>query len=369
MDYTTKPIIYTGKTLMTLNLAERHYSHIYYNNKEIYRLTDIEINPNKKYSLYYTSFYTESEELYAFYTLQEIVETKQQPRKKEKHNMENTIYTLKQTQQIINENPYTVDLDLQEITEILNSTDNTRKFKITTKLNTEDYSSPAIDYYITEIQQPRKKENQNMENKQILKDLTISANRIKKANYNKYGTYQNYLTEESTANKLKEMYTKEQLNQIKKAYLIINQVKLNLANNRQDKLDKAYGKEETHISELSTEQLEHIKKQQDKKRKGEQYPKKGKNQNHNQITQSGNPTKGEKINMENNQIYTGINLITINPITKPNLGIQFQDKWYNTITELEHILEPDTTYNLQYITDYDSDTQQTEKYYIIKEVK
>ena len=74
-------------------------------------------------------------------------------------------------------------------------------------------------------------------------------------------------------------------------------------------------------------------------------------------------------NFNNNQIYTGINLITINPITKPNLGIQFQDKWYNTITELEHILEPDTTYNLQYITDYDSDTQQTEKYYIIKEVK
>ena len=63
------------------------------------------------------------------------------------------------------------------------------------------------------------------------------------------------------------MYTKEQLKQIKKAYLIINQVKLNLANNRQDKLDKAYGKEETHISELSTEQLEHIKKQQDKQRK------------------------------------------------------------------------------------------------------
>ena len=59
------------------------------------------------------------------------------------------------------------------------------------------------------------------------------------------------------------------------------------------------------------------------------------------------------INLQTNQIYTGINLITINPITKPNLGIQFQDKWYNTITELEHILEPDTTYNLQYITDYD----------------
>lgn len=75
------------------------------------------------------------------------------------------------------------------------------------------------------------------------------------------------------------------------------------------------------------------------------------------------------INLQTNQIYTGINLIIINPITKPNLGIQFQDKWYHTITELENILEPDTTYNLQYITDYDSDTQQTENYYIIKEVK
>ena len=80
--------------------------------------------------------------------------------------------------------------------------------------------------------------------------------------------------------------------------------------------------------------------------------------------------KEVKINMETKPIiYTGEKLITINPITKPNLGIQFQDNWYNTITELENILEPDTTYNLQYITDYDSDTQQTEKYYIIKEVK
>ena len=104
-----------------------------------------------------------------------------------------------------------------------------------------------------------------MENKQILKDLTISANRIKKAKYNKYGTYQNYLTEETTATKLKEMYTQEQLKQIKKAYLIINQVKLNLANNRQDKLDKAYGKEETHISELPTEVLEELNKKQQRK--------------------------------------------------------------------------------------------------------
>lgn len=63
----------------------------------------------------------------------------------------NKMYTLKETQQIIISNPYTINLDLQEETEILNSKDNTRKFKITTKLNTEDYSYPATDYYIIEI--------------------------------------------------------------------------------------------------------------------------------------------------------------------------------------------------------------------------
>ena len=63
----------------------------------------------------------------------------------------NKMYTLKETQQIIKENPYTINLDRLEETEILNSKDNTRKFTITTELNTEDYSYPAIDYYITEI--------------------------------------------------------------------------------------------------------------------------------------------------------------------------------------------------------------------------
>jgi hypothetical protein len=66
------------------------------------------------------------------------------------------MYTLKETQQIIRENPYTIMFPtkeytlLEDIMEILESTDNTRTFTITSKLNTEDYSYPATDYYITE---------------------------------------------------------------------------------------------------------------------------------------------------------------------------------------------------------------------------
>lgn len=66
------------------------------------------------------------------------------------------VYTLKETQQIIRENPYTIRFrteeptDLDNIMDILESTDNTRKFTITTWLNTEDYPCPAVDYYITE---------------------------------------------------------------------------------------------------------------------------------------------------------------------------------------------------------------------------
>lgn len=63
---------------------------------------------------------------------------------------EDNMYTLKETQQLIKENPYTCNLDQQEQTEILESTDNTRTFTITSELNTEDYPYPAIDYNIIE---------------------------------------------------------------------------------------------------------------------------------------------------------------------------------------------------------------------------
>lgn len=194
-----------------------------------------------------------------------------------------------------------------------------------------------------------------MENKQIIKDLTISVNRIKKARYTKHKQYQHYLQEVDTITILNTEFTKEQLQKIHQAYNIINQAKLRIAN----------AKPATSKSE---------------KKKGKQQPlptsEEITNLEDNYETEYYTPLDITDVldqedidNLNNNQIYTGINLITINPITKPNLGIQFQDKWYNTITELENILEPDTTYNLQYITDYDSDTQQTEKYYIIKEVK
>ena len=81
---------------------------------------------------------------------------------------ENTMYTLKETQQIISENPYTIKFPtkectrLEDIIEILESKDNTRKFTITSWLNTSDYPCAAEDYYITEI--PKKGE-QTMQDK------------------------------------------------------------------------------------------------------------------------------------------------------------------------------------------------------------
>ena len=82
-----------------------------------------------------------------------------------------TMYTLKQTQQIIKENPYTCNLDEQEQTEILNSKDNTRTFTITSELNTEDYSYPAIDYNITEIPNQKKGVNNMIEKENKLLQL------------------------------------------------------------------------------------------------------------------------------------------------------------------------------------------------------
>ncbi len=76
--------------------------------------------------------------------------TKQNTNLNQNRKEEQNMYTLKQTQQIITENPFTVMLTAEEITDILNSTDNTRTFTITTKINTEDYSYTATDYYITE---------------------------------------------------------------------------------------------------------------------------------------------------------------------------------------------------------------------------
>lgn len=84
----------------------------------------------------------------------------------------NNMYTLEQTKQIIKYNPYIENLNEEDIQEILDSTDNTRKFKITSKLNTnnyqydtedyqydtEDYSSPTTEYTITEIPNQKKGE-------------------------------------------------------------------------------------------------------------------------------------------------------------------------------------------------------------------
>lgn len=72
---------------------------------------------------------------------------------------ETKLYTLEETQQIIKENPYTciilpikVDIDeYEELQEILDSTDNTREFKITSWLNIGDYPCKEREYYITEL--------------------------------------------------------------------------------------------------------------------------------------------------------------------------------------------------------------------------
>ena len=84
---------------------------------------------------------------------------------------EQTMYTLKETQQIIRENPYTIRFTTTEeytsveyIMDILESKDNTRKFTITSWLNTEDYTCPATDYCITEVTDQKKGE-QTMQDK------------------------------------------------------------------------------------------------------------------------------------------------------------------------------------------------------------
>ena len=124
----------------------------------------------------------------------------------------------------------------------------------------------------------RKKEK-NMENKQIIKDLTISVNRIKKARYTKHKQYQNYLQEVDTITILNTEFTKEQLQNIHQAYNIINQAKLKIANakptkaqQREQQLNKAYGTNKPHTSELPTETIETIKKKQENQIQPEKQP-------------------------------------------------------------------------------------------------
>ena len=87
------------------------------------------------------------------------------------------MYTLKETQQIIKENPYTIMFPtkeytlLEDIMEILENTDNTRTSTITSKLNTEDYSYPAKDYNITEIPNQKKGVNNMIEKENKLLQL------------------------------------------------------------------------------------------------------------------------------------------------------------------------------------------------------
>ena len=58
-------------------------------------------------------------------------------------------YSLKQTQTLIKKYPHTALTSLptiQELEDIINSTDNTRIFNINITFNTEDYITPTIDY-------------------------------------------------------------------------------------------------------------------------------------------------------------------------------------------------------------------------------
>lgn len=61
------------------------------------------------------------------------------------------MYTLEEIKQIIKEKPHAYFLNYEDLQEVLDSTDNTRRFKITSWLNTQDYMIPTTDYYITEL--------------------------------------------------------------------------------------------------------------------------------------------------------------------------------------------------------------------------
>lgn len=118
-----------------------------------------------------------------------------------------------------------------------------------------------------------KKGGTTMQSKQIILDLTISINRIKKVNYNRTHKYQNYIQETDTTQILNKHFTTEEKLQILKAYNIINntKIKINKITQQEAKLQQAYG-DKPHISELPTTTIEYIKKQQENKINPEKQP-------------------------------------------------------------------------------------------------
>lgn len=88
----------------------------------------------------------------------------------------------------------------------------------------------------------------------IVKDITISVNRIKKSNLTKYGKYQQFISEQDTKNYLNNL-TKEQKLALLNAYQLIQDTKLqfNKHTQTQTKLNKAYGSTDPnfHPSELN----------------------------------------------------------------------------------------------------------------------
>ena len=185
-------------------------------------------------------------------------------------------------------------------------------------------------------------------NQQMIKDLTYSANKIKKAiaQNNDYKTYTQYLSTDTTAEQLKTIFTKQQLENIYKAYHIINQAKYKLATakpTRSQKLNNAYGKEDKHPSEYT---------QPETKQKTQPHK-----------------TNNNIQSIKPKDTYTGKQLQYINPCKLNTLGIEFQQEYYNQIKDLKHLLKDTSTYKVEYISHYLPDENQTETYYEIKEIK
>lgn len=124
---------------------------------------------------------------------------------------------------------------------------------------------------VTQKTNTQKKGGQTMTHKEALKEFILDYNRYQeyRANNNKGFRFIN-----------KEQYTdwvstltKDELDLLTKTYLIQRKFQEQLRNyiTKEDKLNKAYGKEDIHPSELPTEQLEQLKAKQQKKEEFKQY--------------------------------------------------------------------------------------------------
>ena len=89
----------------------------------------------------------------------------------------------------------------------------------------------------------------------IVKDITISVNRIKKSNLAKYGKYQQFISEQDTKNYLNNL-TKEQKLALIRAYQLIQDTKLQINKYTQTKLNKVSVSTDTNSNQSELKQTQ-----------------------------------------------------------------------------------------------------------------